>query len=44
MSLTFEPVVEYKPTKPQKQKSGLIYLKIRIGKVDVVKLDLFNKQ
>ena len=34
MSLTFYPVEE-KP-KPKKQDKGLIYLKVRIGKVDIV--------
>ena len=29
--------------KPKKQDKGLIYLKVRIGKVDIVKLDLFKK-
>lgn len=29
--------------KPKKQDKGLIYLKLRIGKVDIVKLDLFKK-
>ena len=41
MSLMFYPVNE-KP-KPKKQDKGLIYLKVRIGKVDIVKLDLFKK-
>ena len=41
MSLTFYPVEE-KP-EPKKQEKGLIYLKVRIGKVDIVKLDLFKK-
>ena len=41
MSLTFYPVEE-KP-QPKKQEKGLIYLKVRIGKVDIVKLDLFKK-
>jgi len=41
VSLTFYPVEE-KP-KPKKQEKGLIYLKVRIGKVDIVKLDLFKK-
>ena len=34
MSLTFYPVEE-KP-KPKKEEKGLIYLKVRIGKVDIV--------
>ena len=37
----FYPVNE-KP-KPKKQDKGLIYLKVRIGKDDIVKLDLFKK-
>ena len=41
MTLTIFP--DNQKLKPIKQDKGLIYLKLRIGKVDIVKLDLFKK-
>ncbi len=42
MSLTIFPGNQ--KLRPIKQNKGLIYLKVRVGKVDVVKLNLFKKQ